>query len=124
MHLVVGGWDSLFAYGCFSVLYYLLNDRLAPSVILAIAYAVASVNGHLTFRYLVFTPVRHPVIEYLRYQAVYLPILALNLVVALPLALAYTNLSAYVVQALLSVCAVVAAYVGNKYFAFRKRKIV
>jgi putative flippase GtrA len=123
MYLVVGGWNSVVAYGCFAVLYYLLNERLAPSAIVAIAYAVASVNGYLTFRNFVFTPVRHPVVEYMRYQAVYLPILAANLV-ALPLALTHTNLSAYMIQALLAVFAVVAAYVGNKYFAFRKRKIV
>jgi putative flippase GtrA len=121
MYLVVGGWNSVVAYGCFAVLYYLLNERLAPSVIVAIAYAVASVNGYLTFRYLVFTPVRHPVVEYMRYQAVYLPILAVNLV-ALPLALTYTSLNAYVIQALLAFFAIVAAYVGNKYFAFRKPK--
>jgi putative flippase GtrA len=121
MYLVVGGWNSLFTYGCFAILYYLLNERLAPAAILIMVWAIASVNGYLTFRYLVFAPVRHPVVEYLRYQAIYLPILAVN-VVALPLALAYTNLSAYVIQALLSVFAVVAAYVGNKYFAFRKPK--
>lgn len=121
MYLVVGGWNSLFTYGCFSVLYYFLNESLAPSVILTIVWAVASVNGYLTFRYLVFTPVRHPVVEYLRYQAVYLPILAVNLV-ALPLALTYTNLSAYIIQALLSICAVIFAYFGNKYFAFGKPK--
>jgi len=122
MYLIVGGWNSVFAYGSFFGLYFLLNERLAPSVILAIAYAISSVNGYLTFRCLVFTPVRHPVVEYARYQAVYLPILAVNLV-ALPLLLAYTNLSAYVAQALLGVVAVVAGYVGNKYFAFRKRKV-
>ena len=119
MYLVVGGWNSLIAYACFSVLYYFLSDRLAPSLILVLAYAVASVNGYLTFRYLVFTPVRNALVEYLRYQAVYLPILALN-VVALPLALTYSSLSAYVIQALLAIFAVVAAYIGNKYFAFRK----
>jgi putative flippase GtrA len=118
-YLVVGGWNSFISYGCFSALYYLLNDRLAPSVILAIAYAVASVNGYLTFRHFVFTPVRHPVVEYLRYQAVYLPILAVNAVV-LPLALGYTSLSAYAIQALFAVFAIVASYLGNKYFAFRK----
>jgi putative flippase GtrA len=123
MYLLVGGWNSFFAYACFSTLYFLLNARLAPSLILALAYAVSSVNGYVTFRYLVFKPVRHPVVEYLRYQAVYLPILAVNLV-ALPLALTYTTLSAYVIQALLAVFAVVAAYVGTKYFAFRKRPIV
>lgn len=121
IYLVVGGWNSAFTFGAFALLYYFFNERLAPSAILTMVWAVASVNGYLTFRYLVFMPVRHPVIEYLRYQAVYLPILAVNLV-ALPLALTYTNLSAYTIQALLSVFAVVAAYVGNKYFAFRKPK--
>jgi putative flippase GtrA len=120
MYLVVGGWNTLIAYGSFSVLYFLLNEGLTPSAILAMAYLVASVNGYLTFRLLVFTPVRHPVVEYVRYQAVYLPIQALNLV-ALPLAMTYTNLSAYIVQALLAPFAVVAAYLGNKYFTFRKQ---
>jgi putative flippase GtrA len=119
MYLMVGGWNSAFAYACFSVLYYFLNDRLAPSLIVVLAYAVASVNGYLTFRYLVFTPVRNALVEYVRYQAVYLPILAVN-AVALPLALTYTSLSAYVIQALLAIFGVVVAYLGNNYFAFRK----
>jgi putative flippase GtrA len=123
MYLVVGGWNVLFVYGCFSVLYFLLNERFAPSAILAITYVVASVNGYLTFRYFVFTPTRHPVVEYVRYQAVYLPIQAFNLV-ALPLALMYTNLSAYLIQALLAPFLVIAAYLGNKYFTFRRRKVV
>ena len=118
LYLVVGGWNTLIAYGSFALLYYLLHDRLAPSVILAIGYAAASVNGYLTFRYIVFTPVRHPVIGYVRYQAVYLPILGINLVV-LPLALTYTPLNAYVIQALFGVFQVVAAYIGNKHFTFR-----
>jgi putative flippase GtrA len=118
-YLVVGAWNSVVAYGSFSVLYYILHEHLAPSVIVAIAYALASVNGYLAFRSFVFTPVRNPVVEYLRYQAVYLPILAFNLV-ALPLALTYTSLNAYVIQALIAVVGVAAAYVGNKYFAFRK----
>jgi len=123
MYLVVGGWNSFFAYGCFSILYYLVNERLAPSLIVAIAYAVASVNGYLTFRHFVFTPVRHALVEYMRYQAVYLPILAVNLV-ALPVALRYTSLSAYTIQALFAVFAIVASYLGNKYFAFRKPKTI
>jgi putative flippase GtrA len=122
MYLVVGGWNSFVAYLCFATLYYLLYESLASPVILTLSYAIASVNGYLTFRYLVFTPVRRPIVEYARYQAVYLPILAVNLV-ALPLALRYTNLSAYIAQALLGIFAVVVAYLGNKYFAFRKPKM-
>jgi putative flippase GtrA len=120
MYLLVGGWNTVFWYACFAVLYYLLWQRLAPSVIVVIAYLIATMNGFLTFRYLVFKPVRNPIVEYFRFQGVYLPILVLN-VVALPLALSM-NLSAYIVQPLCSVFAFVAAYFGNKYFAFRRRK--
>jgi putative flippase GtrA len=121
MYLLVGAWNMLVWYGCFALLYYLLQPLVPPSAILALAYLIATMNGYLTFRYLVFRPVRHPVVDYLRYQAVYLPILALNLV-ALSLALSM-NLSAYIVQPLCGVFALVAAYVGNKYFAFRKQKV-
>jgi putative flippase GtrA len=119
MYLIVGGWNSVFTYGCFAVLYFLLNKSVAPSLIVLIAYVVASVNGYLMFRTFVFMPVRHPLVEYARLQAVYLPILAFNMI-ALPLALTYTSLGPYLAQALLALVAIVVAYVGNKYFAFRK----
>jgi putative flippase GtrA len=121
MYLLVGGWNAFVWYAGFALLYYLLHQSLQPWVILVLAYAIATMNGYLAFRYLVFTPVRHPVVEYLRYQAVYLPILALNLV-ALPVALS-VNISAYVVQPVCGVVALVAAYIGNKYFTFRKHKV-
>ncbi len=60
-YLFVGGWNTLVWYGTFALFYYLLRDRLAIPVILAMAYLIASVNGSLGFRYLVFTPVRHSV---------------------------------------------------------------
>jgi putative flippase GtrA len=50
---------------------------------------------------------------------VYAPIIALNLVV-LPLALAHSQLSAYLIQAIFAIFAIVAAYLGNKYFTFRR----
>ena len=56
------------------------------------------------------------------FQVVYLPLLAINLVV-LPLMLACTSLNAYVVQALFAVFSVVASYVGNKYFTFRRPRV-
>lgn len=121
MYLAVGGFNTLVAYTCFSFLYYFLHGRLAPWVILTITYSIASFSGYLTFRYLVFSPVAHPVIEYLRYQAVYLPLFALNLLV-LPLALRHSSLNAYVIQALFAMFAVVASYLGNKYFTFRKTR--
>jgi putative flippase GtrA len=121
MYLMVGALNTAFAYGCFSLLYHLLCAHLAAWVILAISYVIQSMMGFLSFRHFVFGPSRHPVIEYLRYQAVYLPLLATNFVV-LPLALKYSDLNAYAIQALFAIFAIIAAYLGNKYFAFRRSR--
>ena len=119
LYLVVGGWNVLFQYGVFSLCWYLLSPVWPPIPILLTAYLIGSVNGFLGFRYVVFQPASHPLLEYLKFQVVYLPLLLLNLV-GLPLMLAHTDLSAYVIQALFGVFGIVAAYIGNKYFTFRK----
>jgi putative flippase GtrA len=119
LYLVVGVWNTLFSYACFSLLYYLFHEHVFSSVILVASYALASVNGFLGFRYIVFRSKGHPVVEYLRFQVVYLPLLVVN-AVALPLFLAYTDLNAYVVQAGWAVVAVIGGYLGNKYFTFRR----
>lgn len=119
LYLVVGGWNTLFTYVSFSALYYLLHGQLFSSVILFLSYALSSINGFLGFRYVVFKSKGHPVVEYLKFQLVWIPLLAINLV-ALPLMLAYTSLNAYVVQALFAVSFLVIGYLGNKYFTFRK----
>ena len=120
LYLVVGGWNTLFQFVSFSLLYYLLQDYLHPSVILFLSYALGSINGFLGFRYIVFRTQGHPLVQYLRFQVVYMPLLLVNMVL-LPLALAYTSLNAYVVQALFAVFSVVAGFIGNKYFTFRPK---
>jgi len=118
LYLVVGGWNSLFQYASFSLLYYLLHGVLFSSVILFLSYVLSSINGFLGFRLIVFRSKGHPVVEYLKFQLVYVPLLAINMIL-LPLMLAYTPLNAYVVQALFAVLSVVLGYFGNKYFTFR-----
>jgi putative flippase GtrA len=120
-YLIVGGWNSAISYLSFVVCWYVLNAWLAPSLIVVISYVLASINGYLTFRYLVFAPAGHPLAEYVRYQAVYLPILALN-AVFLPVVLAVTGLNAYVAQLLFAGIAITLSYLGNKYFVFSKSR--
>jgi putative flippase GtrA len=119
LYLVVGAWNTLFQYAVFSLLYWLLNAHLASSVIVLISYLFGSLNGFLGFKLIVFRSRQHPLREYVKFQLVYGPLLALNMVV-LPLALKYSTLNAYVVQALFAVFAVVVGYLGNKHFAFRQ----
>lgn len=116
----MGAWNTLFAYGCFSLCYYLLHDYVSLSVILLITYVIASINGFIGFRYVVFRSQEHPLKEYVKYQFVYGPLLVLNMLV-LPLALRYSSLNAYAIQALFAVFAIVAGYLGSKYFAFRRK---
>lgn len=119
LYLIVGAWNTLFSYGCFSLGYYLLHDSVYPSIIILIVYLVASVNGFVGFRYVVFRSQGHPLKEYGKYQLVYAPLLALNMLV-LPLALKYSSLNAYAAQALFAVFAIITGYLGSKYFAFRR----
>ncbi len=119
LYLLVGGWNTIFQWASFSLFYYFLNDVVFSSWILVITKVFASLNGFLCYRYIVFGSRGHPLKEFLRFQLVYLPLFLVNLVV-LPLALAYTSLNAYVVQALFAVFSVVAGFIGNRYFTFRK----
>ena len=121
LYLVVGGWNTLFQYLSFSLLYYLLSGWLFSSLILFISYVLSSINGFLGFRYIVFQSRGHPLAEYARFQLVYLPLLVVNMV-ALPILLAYTPLNAYAVQAGFAVFSVIMGYLGNKHFAFRKQR--
>lgn len=119
LFLIVGSWNTAFQYGVFALCWYLLGNRLHPTLILLISYLIASINGFLSFRYLVFKPATHPMIEYLRYQVIYIPLLVLNMIV-LPLLLTHTSANAYLAQASFVVFGVLASYFGNKYFTFRK----
>jgi putative flippase GtrA len=120
LYLIVGAWNTAFQYGVFVVCWYFLSPHLHPVPILCIAYVIASVNGFLGFRYIVFGPTGHPLLEYARYQLVYVPLLVINFV-GLPLLLAKTDLNAYVIQALFGLFAIVVGYLGSKHFAFRRR---
>jgi len=118
LYVVVGGWNTLFQYAVFSACWYLLHEHVHPNLVLLVAYLIASASGFLCFRYVVFKPASHPLVEYLRFQIVYIPLLALNMVV-LPLLLKHTHLDAYAIQALFALFVLVAGYLGNKYFTFR-----
>lgn len=121
LYLIVGGWNTLVTYGLFSFFWFFFHGRLQPMAIILGAYMVGTINGFLTFRYLVFGPAGHPLVEYLKYQLVYAPLLVLNLAV-LPLALKHTRLNAYLVQALFSIFAIIAGFLGNKYFTFYRSR--
>lgn len=117
-YLAVGGWNTLFGYVDFVVLYFFLQGSLPVAVILVVSYVFAIANAYVCYRYIVFRSRGSVVREIPRFSSVYLVALAANLVV-LPMALRWLPLSAYVVQALFTIAVVILSYVGHRYFSFR-----
>jgi putative flippase GtrA len=118
LYLVVGGWNTVFGYGVWALMQYLLGDRLHYLVVVLLAWPVAVLNAYLGYRYVVFRS-RGPILRELpRFSLVYVATLVVNLVL-LPIALRVLPFNIYVVQALLLVIVVVCSYLAHKYFSFR-----
>ena len=54
LYLAVGGWNTVFGYGVWALLQFLLGDRLHYLVIVLIAWPIAVLNAYLGYRFLVF----------------------------------------------------------------------
>ena len=116
--LVVGAWNTLFGYGIFALLFYVLGAHLHVDVILVISYAFSITNAYIGYRFVVFRSRGSMKKEVPRFSAVYLVTLAANLLV-LPIALRLLPWSAYVVQGLFTFVIVVLSYLGHKHFSFK-----
>ncbi len=118
LYLVIGGWNTVFGYGVWALLQYLLGDHLHYLAIVLLAWPVAVLNAYLGYRYLVFRS-RSPMLRELpRFSLVYLATLLVNLAL-LPVALRVLPFDIYVVQALFTAVVVICSYFGHKYFSFR-----
>jgi putative flippase GtrA len=118
LYLVVGGWNTVFGYGVWALMQYLLGDHLPYLVVILLAWPIAVLNAYLCYRYIVFRS-RGPVLQELpRFSLVYLVTLVVNLAL-LPVALRVLPFNIYVVQALLTGVVVVCSYLGHKYYSFR-----
>jgi putative flippase GtrA len=118
LYLVFGGWNTVFGYGVWALLQYLLGAYLPYLVVLLLAWPPAVLNAYLAYRYMVFRS-RGPVLkEFPRFSFVYLVTLVVNLAL-LPVALGVLPFSIYMIQALFAVVVVVCSYLGHKYYSFR-----
>src|SRR5947207_11539554 len=113
LYLVVGGWNTVFGYGVWALLQFLLGEHLHYLLVVLIAWPIAVLNAYLGYRYLVFNSRGSILRELPRFSLVYLTTLGINLVL-LPIALRVLPFTIYVVQALLTVIVVVGSYLGHK----------
>jgi putative flippase GtrA len=118
LYLVFGAWNTVFGYGVWALLQYLLGGFLPYLVVVVLAWPLAVLNAYLGYRYVVFRS-RSPVLKELpRFSLVYLLTLVGNLAL-LPVALGVLPFNIYVVQAFFAVVVVTCSYLGHKYYSFR-----
>lgn len=117
LYLVVGAWNTVFGYGVWALLQYLLGDSLNYLVIIVISWPIAVLNAYVGYRYIVFRSRGSVLKELPRFSLVYLAALVVNLVL-LPVALRVLPFNIYVDQALFTGVVVVSSYLGHRYYSF------
>jgi putative flippase GtrA len=125
-YLLVGVWNTLFGYGLYALLTYLLTP-LIPYAYMAAALlgtAVCITVSFLGYKLLVFRTRGNFLQEYLRCYLVYGTSTLVNLVL-LPVLVAVLNLyvepqvyAPYIAGAILTVGTVVASFIGHQQYTF------
>jgi putative flippase GtrA len=117
LYLAVGAWNTVFGYGVWALLQYVLGNHLHYLVVVVLSWPFAVLNAYLGYRYIVFRS-RGPVLkEVPRFSLVYLATLLVNLAL-LPVALRVLPSNIYAIQALFTGIVVVCSYLGHKYYSF------
>lgn len=117
--LIVGGLNTVVGYGLFAFVQWLAGAVISYFGSVLIAHLLASMLAFTLYRRWVFRASGTVVVDFLRFQVVYLIPLAANLL-ALPILVAVVGLNVYVAQAIIVVVSTVVSFVGHKYFSFRR----
>lgn len=117
-YLFVGGWNTVFGYGVFALLYYLFSQRLHALMILVVSYVLSITNAYIGYRIVVFRSSGGVLREYLRFCTVYGGAFLFNIVL-LPLFMNVLLFNAYASQALITVLTVLGSYVLHRNYTFR-----
>jgi putative flippase GtrA len=117
-YLIIGGYNTIFGYGVFALLWLLWGQTLNYIVILIISQVIAVTNAFFSYRILVFRKKGGGWSDFTRFNAVYLGAFIFN-VLALPVLIEGINIHPLVAQALLVIVTVVASYLMHRRFSFR-----
>lgn len=118
--LIVGGWNTLFGYLAFYVLYLLTADRLHYLVIAVIAHFVAVIQSYAMQRRMVFRSAAPIVGEFLRFNASLAGTLLFGLL-AMYLLVETVALSPPIAQAIVILTSVILSYVLHSRVSFAPR---
>jgi putative flippase GtrA len=116
--LIAGGWNTVFGYTSFAVLYWLLSRRIHYLVILVGVAVINITMAFFTHKFFVFRTRGNYVREYLRYYVVYAVPVGIGFI-AFPFCIEFLHMNAYLTQLLITGITVVMSYFGHKHVTFR-----
>ncbi len=119
-YLVIGGYNTIFGYGCFAFLWWLFGQQLHYIVLLTISHILSVINAYLGYRLFVFQRKGKWLKEFFKFNLVYLGTFAINLV-ALPVLIEEFKLHALIAQALIIIITVFASYIIHNKITFKKQ---
>lgn len=117
-YLLVGGWNTVFGFLAFVVLYYLFGRAVHYLILVVISNILSITNAYIGYKLFVFRTKGHYLREYMRFYVVYGGAMALNLIL-LPLAVEIFRLSPVIAQGGLMFITVICSYAGHKNFSFK-----
>jgi putative flippase GtrA len=120
--LIVGGVNTVIGYGLFALFDWCFGHAIGYLGSLYGSYVVATVIGFILHRRFTFRATKsgRVVVDFLRFQSVYIVTLIIN-TVALPLLVQLVGLNPLVAQACYIVVATAISYTGHRWFSFRRR---
>ena len=119
--LLVGGLNTAVGYGLFALVQWSVGRWISYFASLLIAHLCASLLAFVLYRRFVFRVSGNVVVDFLRFQTVYLIPLAANLVV-LPILVAGLGWNVYLAQASIVIVTTIVSFLGHKYFSFRRAR--
>jgi len=122
-YLLVGGWNTVFGYFTFVLLYFLFSQIIHYLFLLVIASILSITNAYIGYKTFVFKTKGNYVREYLRFYLVYGGVMLLNFV-TLPIIVKLSHLSPPVAQGGFICITVVFSYFGHKHFSFKHWSIL
>lgn len=145
-YLIAGGWNTLFGYVMFAVLWTLLGASFTVSAqayidsataagtlpawvpsattlatwgVLIINFFPSTLNAYVAYKFFVFRTKGGVLRELPRFSIVYVITLAANMF-ALPALIHAFDMNPYVAQAIFTVAVVITSYLGHRYFSFSR----
>jgi putative flippase GtrA len=118
-YLIAGGWNTLFGYGVYAGLLWLLQPQVHYMIIAVVGNVLAITMAYTTHKLFVFRTKGNVLREYLRFYGVYGVTAALGLI-ALPLCVELLGMSPYVAPLFIMGVSVVVSYLGHRHFSFKE----